>query len=136
MISKKYNGYFVLGVLAIIFSLGYIKSIFISAGPNSIPGIYEFIFLLYITPCFSIIYGVISYVLTKQTVIPNLIFAGLFNMLFAVIKFTSDFFKEAIKTLPIGIIIFIISTISSFLTKFIVFRFANHKKEKNSPPKK
>ena len=111
MICKKHKGYLILGILAILLCLGYIASKFIKPGPYSVPGIYEFIFLVCITPSFSIIYGAVSYILTKQAVIPNLVFAVSFNVFLAVTTFTSDFFEETIESLPVGIIIFIITAI-------------------------
>ena len=131
MNCKKYKGYLILGILAIIFSLAYIASKFISPGSNSLPGIYEFLFILFITPCFSIIYGALSYILTKQTVIPNFIFAISFNIFLVVPTLTSDFLKEIVQSLPFGIIIFIISTVSSFISKLIAYCFAKHKKSKD-----
>ena len=141
MICKKHKGYLILGILAIVFYFAYIASKFISPGPYSFPGVYEFIFVLFVTPCFSVIYGTVSYILTKQAVIPNLLFAISFNMFLALTIFISAFFEETIGELTIGIgigigigiIIFIISTASSFVTKFIVFCFANHKEKKRIP---
>ena len=131
MISKKQKGYIILGILWIVFSLAYITSKFIPSGSNSIPGIYEFLFLLLVTPVFSVIYGVVSYMLTKQIAIPNFIFAISFAFFLILTSFTSDFFDEIIESLPIVIIIFVISTISSFASKFIILRLAEHKEKGN-----
>ena len=137
MICKKHKGYLILGILAIVFYFAYIASKFISPGPYSFPGVYEFIFVFFVTPCFSVIYGTVSYILTKQAVIPNLLFAISFNMFLALTILISAFFEETIGELTIGIgigiIIFIISTASSFVTKFIVFCFAKHKEKKRIP---
>ena len=131
MISKKQKGYIILGILWIVFSLAYITGKFIPSGSNSIPGIYEFIFLLLVTPIFSVIYGVVSYMLTKQIAIPNFIFAISFDFFLILTSFTSNFFEEIIESLPIVIIIFVISTISSFVSKFIILRLAKHKAKDN-----
>ena len=131
MISKKQKGYIILGILWLVFSLAYITSKFIPSGSNSIPGIYEFIFLLLVTPVFSVIYGVVSYMLTKQIAIPNFIFAISFDFFLSLTSFTSNFFEEIIESLPIVIIIFVISTISSFVSKFIILRLAKHKEKDN-----
>ena len=132
MIFKKQKGYIILGILWIVFSLAYITGKFIPSGSNSIPGIYEFIFLLLVTPIFSVIYGVVSYMLTKQIAIPNFIFAISFDFFLILTSFTSNFFEEIIESLPIVIIIFVISTISSFASKFIILRLAKHKEKGNN----
>ena len=131
MISKKQKGYIILGILWIVFSLAYITSKFIPSGSNSIPGVYEFLFLLLVTPVFSVIYGVVSYMLTKQIAIPNFIFAISFDFFLILTSFTSNFFEEIIESLPIVIIIFVISTISSFVSKFIILCLAKHKAKDN-----
>ena len=131
MISKKQKGYIILGILWIVFSLAYITGKFIPSGSNSIPGIYEFMFLMLVTPIFSVIYGVVSYMLTKQIAIPNFIFAISFDFFLILTSFTSNFFEEIIESLPIVIIIFVISTISSFVSKFIILRLAKHKAKDN-----
>ena len=131
MISKKQKGYIILGILWLVFSLAYITSKFIPSGSNSIPGVYEFLFMLLVTPVFSVIYGVVSYMLTKQIAIPNFIFAISFDFFLILTSFTSNFFEEIIESLPIVIIIFVISTISSFISKFIILCLAKHKGKDN-----
>ncbi|MBR2926049.1 MAG: hypothetical protein IKC31_00525 [Clostridia bacterium] len=130
MISKKQTGYLILCTYSVVVFLGYIATTLISPGPNSVPGAYEFVYLVFLMPCFALIYGIASHILTKRVVIPNFIFALTFNFLVIFSPFSQNFLEALMESWPVGIILFAISTTCSLITKFILAFLIKNKKSK------
>lgn len=123
-------GYLILCVLGLAIFFGYIATKYMQSPSDSLPGIYEFLYILFVLPCASAIYGILSYILTKRVLIPNLIFAVLFVFLVIFSSFDSHFFEELIESIPLLVIIFFITIIFSFITKLIVTACRKNKKQK------
>ena len=128
--KKSRIGYLILCVLGFVIFAGYIITGFIKAGSNSVSGIYQLIYLAYILPCFTIVYGVLSYILAKQVIIPNLVFAVTFGVLMSFCGTASNFFEELVESILLVVIIFAVSTVSSFMVKFVSHLIVKNKKSK------
>ena len=128
--KKSRIGYLILCVLGFVIFAGYIITGFIKAASNSVSGIYQLIYLAYILPCFTIVYGVFSYILTKQVIIPNLVFAVAFSVFMSFFGGNSNFFEELVESILLVVIIFAVSTVSSFMVKFVSRLIVKNKKSK------
>lgn len=131
--KKRHVGYFLLCLYAVIMVMIYILTFACDSGPYSFKGIYNFIYIILILPLFTIGYGVFAYKITKQIWMPALCLTTIFSMLIlifnAIIRDSgSDFVEELLELLPLSIIMFVISIISSLLTKFIVNIYSKRKK--------
>lgn len=130
--QKRRIGYLILCIYIFIIFVGYVVTFFMKTGPYSVEGVYNLIYLIYVIPLATASYGVLSYILTQRIWLPNLFLFVLFSLLMMLILLFSVepnlyFWEELPEVLPLTVIMFVISTVFSSITKLIVklWRLAN-----------
>jgi amino acid transporter len=74
------------------------------------------VYLIYICPALLVIYGILSYVLTKEVIGPQLLFLGTLTIIFLIL----NSFKQGLQLLGMAVCITIIPFVVSLITMLIV----------------
>ena len=126
--KKRLYGYLISCAFLILTFIGYFFSCNIKSNEYSFDGVFSFIYLLFVTPLASAFYGVISYMLTKRVIIPNIVLFVLSALIMMIgVFFNLNSYSKLLDELwgvfPLSIIMFVISIVCSFATMFIVRQF-------------